>query len=87
VAPQPRPLSALTAAQAADVSEGVRRAMDAPLRSVYAQAGATWNAFDGAQGRLEAGVHPWKNFSAFAAATVDRNGPGAELGGRWEWRW
>jgi hypothetical protein len=70
-----------------DVDRGLKAAADAPVRSGYVQAVGTWNALDGGVGRIEAGVHPWANVTAYAAGTLDRNGPGAEIGARYAWNW
>lgn len=82
--PVPRPLSAVTTEQRADVARGLGATLsDVPVAHGYVQAVATLNRFDGAAGRLEAGIHPWKDLAVYGAGTVDRNGPGAELGARW----
>lgn len=62
-------------------------AADTPLRSLAVEAVGTWNQFDGAAAKLDLTLHPWKNFTAYAGGTYDRNGPGAEVGARWEWDW
>lgn len=78
----------MTVQQQADVT-GALKALhsDAPVRSVYAQADATWNDWDGATARLEAGARVAPNISLFAAGTLDSRGPGAEAGIRWDWSW
>jgi len=75
----------MTLSQQADVTEALKALhSDAPVRSGYAQATATWNKWDGPAGRLELGDRLTSSLSAFAAATLDSRGPGGELGVRWD---
>jgi hypothetical protein len=67
--------------------EALKKLRTDPVHTGYLQALGTVNTIDGWGARVEAGVHPWNNATAFAAASLDRNGPGAEVGLRWDWDW
>lgn len=85
--PAPLPLSVLTTQQREDVARGLKLAADTPLRSLGLQAIGTWNQFDGPSAKLDLTLHPWDHLTAYAGGTYDRNGPGAEVGMRWEMDW
>lgn len=78
----------MTLEQRADVDEGLKQAADIPVKEIDLEAVGTWNKLDGPAVKLEAGIHPWKHFTAYAAGTwSQKQGPGAELGGKWTWDW
>lgn len=78
----------MTLAQEADVSGALKRLKsDAPTRSLYAQAMATANTWDGAAAKLEVGANLGRGWTAYGAGTWDERGPGAEVGVRWELAW
>lgn len=57
---------------------------DVPVKAGYVQLEGTWTPDDGAMARLEAGLHPFRDTSIFAFGQVDRLGPMAGLGARWD---
>jgi hypothetical protein len=58
---------------------------DVPVRSVYAEALAGWDSRSGGVLRLEGGAHLSAPLSLFGFAELNRTGPMAGLGARYEW--
>jgi hypothetical protein len=56
----------------------------APAGTGYVQLDATFDLDDGAVGRLEAGLRPFRDTTIFAFGQLDRSGPSAGVGARWD---
>lgn len=69
------------------LDQGLRRALDVPLRSGWVELGASDTLQAGPLGYVEAGAHLAPGWSAFARGFVSPGDLGAMAGVRWQYDW
>lgn len=67
---------------------GLNKAAVLKSRSGYAELLGTWSPLDGPRTRAEVGVHPWRDFTAYAfGEAAASGGVSAGIGARYSFDW